>query len=303
MTRLTLRAGLRSMPLTDPLLNGDVDSGQLDIQPCGATPYTDTFRMMVRDLAYDIAEMPVATQLLAVDAGAPLTAMPIVLAGGGLPHGALLCLTDSDIDGADALRGKRIGIRAYAQTTGVWLRGVLQHEYGVEANELTWITTEDSHVLSFKDPKHVTRVGNADLVGMLRRREVDAIVASPHVVKGSTDLRGVIPDAQAVARAWAQREGVHGVNHVLSLQVAQVRKHPWMIEELADRFAAARDWAERHAQDGKRLPPFGDSANRRSVDLMLQYAHEQALTTRRYEYDELFLAWPQSASVAHTVVT
>jgi 4,5-dihydroxyphthalate decarboxylase len=87
MTHLTLRAGLRSMPLTDPLLNGHVDSGRLTLTPCGATPYTETFRQMARDLAYDIAEMPVATQLLAADAGAPLTAMPIVLAGGGLPHG------------------------------------------------------------------------------------------------------------------------------------------------------------------------------------------------------------------------
>lgn len=293
MTTLPLRAGLRSMPLTDPLLRGSVDSGRLAITACGATPYTDTFRRMARELAYDIAEMPVVTQLLLADTAAPVTAMPIVLAGGGLPHGSLLCLVDSEIDGASALRGKRIGIRGYAQTTGVWIRGVLQHEYGVAPEELKWLTTESSHVATFEDPANVTRGSGSDLIEMLRRREVDAIVASPHVVKGATDLRGVIPDAQAVAQAWAKREGVRGVNHILSVQTSLIQEHPWIVEELARRFTAAKDWAEKHAEDGKRFAAFGDEPNRHSVNLLLRYAHEQGMTTRRFEYDDLFVAWPK----------
>lgn len=294
MTHLTLRAGIRSMPLTDPLLDGRVGSDLIKLEACGATPYTDTFRRMARDLAYDIAEMPVATQLLLADAGAPLTAMPIVLAGGGLPHAALVCLTDSDIHGPASLRGKRIAIRAYAQTTGVWIRGVLQHEYDVAPAELTWATTEDSHVASFVDPANVQRVEDKDLVALLRRREVDAIVASPHVVKGATDLRPVIEDAATAAQAWAQREGVHGVNHVLSVQRALIERAPWAAGELARCFTAARDLAAHDAQDGKRFTPYGDTANRRSIDLMLRYAHEQQMTARRFEYDDLFIAWPQA---------
>ncbi|WP_321871597.1 substrate-binding domain-containing protein [Paraburkholderia tropica] len=294
MNQLNLRAGLRSMPLTDALLDGHVDCGRLTIVPCGATPYTDTFRRMARDLAYDIAEMPVATHLLLADAGAPLTAMPIVLAGGGLPHAALVCLADSDVTGSASLRGKRIAIRAYAQTTGVWIRGVLQHEYGVAPDELLWVTTEDSHVPSFVDPANVERVAEKDLVALLRRREVDAIVASPHVVKGATDLRTVIEDAAAVAQGWARREGVHGVNHVLSVQTALIERSPWVVDELANCFVAARAWAEKHAEEGKRFTPYGDVANRRSIDLMLRYAHEQRLTARRFEYDELFTKWPDT---------
>jgi 4,5-dihydroxyphthalate decarboxylase len=294
MTILNLRAGIRAVPLTEPLLDGRVDGGRIKLDPCGATPYTDTFRRMARELAYDIAEMPVATQLLLADAQAPLTAMPIVLAGGGLPHAALVCLQDSDIRGPSSLRGKRIAIRAYAQTTGVWIRGVLQHEYDVSPAELTWATTEGSHVASFVDPANVQRVDEKDLVALLRRREVDAIVASPHVVKGATDLRPVIEDAATVARAWAKREGVHGVNHVLSMQTALVERSPWVIDELARCFTAARDIAERDAEDGKRFTPYGDEANRRSIDLMLRYAYEQKMTARRFEYDDLFAAWPRA---------
>lgn len=296
MAVVTLRAGLRPMPLTDPLIRGDVDAGRLDLQLCGATPYTETFRLMARGLAYDIAEMPVATHLLAIDAGKPLAAMPIVLAGGGLPHAALLCLSDSDIDGPAALRGKRVGIRAYAQTTGVWIRGLLQHDYGIAPDEVKWLTTEDSHVLSFRDPEYVARVEDPDLLALLRRREVDAIIASPHVIKEAMDLRTVIPDAQKAAREWAAREQVQGVNHVLSVQRRQLEAHPWLGEELAHRFTAAREWAQRHNETGKPLPAFGDAANRHPVNLMLRYAHEQNLTSRLYDYDELFIAWPQSVT-------
>ncbi|SDR55469.1 4,5-dihydroxyphthalate decarboxylase [Paraburkholderia fungorum] len=296
MTLLNLRAGLRAVPLTEPLLDGRVHSGRLKIEPCGATPYTETFRRMARDLAYDIAEMPVATQLLLADAGAPLTAMPIVIAGGGLPHAALVCLKDSDIHGPASLRGKRIAIRAYAQTTGVWIRGVLQHEYDVAPAELTWVTTEDSHVASFVDPANVQRVDEKDLLVLLRRKEVDAIVASPHVVKGATDLRAVIEDAATVAQAWAQREGVHGVNHVLSVRTALIEQSPWVVDELARCFTEARELALRDVQDGKRFTPYGDKANRRSIDLMLRYAYEQQMTTKLFEYDDLFAAWPQTLS-------
>lgn len=294
MTRLNLRSGLRAMPLTEPLLDARVRSDRVTFEGCAATPYTDTFRRMARDVAYDIAEMPVATQLLLADAGAPLTAMPVVLAGGGLPHGSLLRLDDSAIDGPAALRGKRIGIRAYAQTTGVWIRGVLQHEYGVMPEELQWVTTEGSHVLSFVDPDNVRRTDEADLVALLRRNEVDAIIASPHVVKSAQDLRPVIADATRVAREWAEREGVHGVNHVLSIQTALVHAHPWVVGELAHAFVAAREIAQMEAEDGKRFVVFGDRNNRRSVDLMLRFAHEQRMTTRLFHYDDLFLPWPQA---------
>lgn len=296
MTRLTLRAGLRSMPLTAPILNGDVECQGITIEPKGATPYTDTFRLMARELAYDIAEMPVATQMLAVDAGVPLTAMPIVLAGGGLPHTSLLCLAHSDIAGPQDLRGRRLGIRAYAQTTAVWIRGLLQHEYDVSADAMTWVTTEDSHVASFVDPAHVQRVAQEDLVTMLRRGKVDAIVASPHVVKDATDLRHVISDARTVGGAWAEREGVYCVNHVLSLQSVLIERHPEVVEALARGFVDARAYAETQPENARGFAPFGDStANRRSVDLMLRYAYEQKLTTRRYRYDDLFLAWPNVA--------
>lgn len=292
MSRLILEAGLRSMPLTSALLDGEVLSERLQFEPKGVVPYTDTFRRMARNLAYDIAEMPVATQLLAADAGQPLVAMPIVLAGGAVPHGSLLCLRDADITGPADLKGRRVGIRAYAQTTAVWLRGVLHHEYGVAAHEMHWLATEDSHIPTFRDPSHVERIPEEDLLSLLRRGAVDAIIASPHVVKGATDIRTVIPDARATGQAWAQREGVHTVNHVLAVKVALRDAHPWVVDELARCFEAARTLAEARADNGSGFPPYGDTANRRSIELMLGYAHEQELTLRRYHYDDLFLPWP-----------
>ncbi len=294
MTRLVLRAGLRAMPLTDPLLNGAVVCEGFEIEPRGVVPYTETFRLMARELAYDIAEMPLATQLLAVDAGKPLTALPIVLAGGDLPHQTLICLENGRISGPADLHGKRVGIRAYAQTTGVWLRGILREDYGLDSDQVTWLVTENSHIESFRDPGNVQPAPVQDLFTLLRDGGVDAIITSLHTVKDTTGLRTVIPDAKRAGEVWRERTGLHSVNHVLSVQTALLTRVPGIADKLSRCFSAARNVAQQ-AQPARRFNPYGDAANRKSIERMLAYAHEQHLTRSLYSYDDLFLPWPDPA--------
>lgn len=289
---ITLTAGLRVIPPTEPLLNGRAPCDGLILKPQQREPYTETFRAMVRDLAFDVAEMPLVTQALAADAGRPLTAIPVILAGGAPHHASLLCLTSADFHSPADLVGRRIGVRSYAQTTGAWVRGILMHEYGVTPDAMNWVVTEDAHVETFRDPAFVSRTDRTDLLGMLRDGSIDALIASPQVVKNATDIRTVIADAPQVGQEWLQRSGITTINHVVSLRTALVDSTPSLAKRLQECFARARDIADaERAPDTRPFLPYGEVENRASIDLLLQFCHEQGLTRTRRRYGDLFLAW------------
>ena len=95
---------------------------------------------MVRGQLFDVSELAIVTFLQARAYGKPLVLLPVVLAA--RLESALLCRADSDIRGPHDLVGRRVGIRAYSQTTGVWLRGVLADAHGVRPHDMRWITLE-----------------------------------------------------------------------------------------------------------------------------------------------------------------
>src|SRR5215207_11162798 len=105
---------------------------------------------MVREQRFDVSEIAIATFLQAKAHGKPLVLLPVVLAA-RFQQSALLCRADRDIRGPGDLAGRRVGVRAYSQTTGVWLRGILADAYGVPPEEVRWITFEDAHVAEVRD--------------------------------------------------------------------------------------------------------------------------------------------------------
>ena len=112
---------------------------------------------MTRAMEFDLCEIALTTHAQARAYGKPITALPVVLLS-GLHHGALICRRDSPLRGPADLAGKRIGVRAWSQTTGVWVRGILRDEYGVAPDSMTWVTEEDAHVQEFVDPPFVQRI-------------------------------------------------------------------------------------------------------------------------------------------------
>ena len=243
-------------------------------------PVTRAFRRMTRAMEFDLCEMALTTHAQARAFGKPITALPVVLLR-GLHHGALICRRDSTLRGPADLVGKRIGVRAWSQTTGVWVRGVLRDEYGVAHDSMTWVTEEDAHVQEFVDPPFVQRMAaGQDLRAMLLSGEIDAAVAlagfDPAVV------RTVIPDADAAAAEWSRRTGVYPINHVVVVKDALLAAHPWLADELMRLFLASRKLADDTV-------PYGIDANRPAIELLMRYAAEQGLIPRPYRVDELFV--------------
>lgn len=211
---------------TQPLKDGTIPVDGADCRYLEAFPLPSAFARMVRHLAYDICELPLATYLQARDAGIPVTLLPMVLVG-STHHRALTRLPDSPELAPGDLVGRRVGVRAYGQTTGLWVRGWLQEEYGVKSHDITWVTTEDVHVAQYINPPNVTRSWSKRVVDLLHSGDVSAAVLGPKAVGGQgAGLVPLVADAESAGQAWIERHGTIPANHLLVVRDDVLRNAP-----------------------------------------------------------------------------
>lgn len=262
------------------------DSERVAFDFVEVTPITRAFRRMARDLEFDLCEMAAVTLAQAHAYHKPIAGLSAVVTR-GFHHSALICLRQSSLHGPQDLPGKRVGVRAYSQTTGVWVRGILKSDYDIDPASMTWVTEEDAHVAEYRDPPFVVRSPAArDLFAMLRAGEIDAVLTLQKADPGET--RTVIPDADAVAADWFRRTGIHPVNHVITVRREKLAEHPWLADELMRLFATAKAAARSPATSDEALP-YGLEANRTAIELLTRFAAEQGLIPRAYAADELFV--------------
>ena len=280
MTQILLRTALGKSPLVRALKEGAVGSDRVGFDFVEVEPVTRAFRRMTRTLEFDLCEIALTTHAQARAYGKPITALPAVLLR-GLHHGALICRRDSLLRGPRDLVGTRVGVRAWSQTTGVWVRGILQDEYGVAPDSMTWVTEEDAHVQEFADPPFVQRIApGQDLRAMLLSGEIDAAVALAGL--DAAQVRTVIPDAAGAAAEWSRRTGVYPINHVVVVKDPLLTEHPWLADELMRVFLQSKQLA------GDSVP-YGIEANRPAIELLMRYAAAQGLIPGAYRVEELFV--------------
>jgi 4,5-dihydroxyphthalate decarboxylase len=290
---VVLKAALADYPHVMALKDGSVRSDKVAFEWETVTPITRAFRRMVRTGDFDLCEIALTTLAQAEAYGKELTALPVVVMR-GFHHAALVCPIGSSLPGPEYLPGKRIGVRAYSQTTGVWLRGILRDFYGVNHRAITWVTEEDAHVQEYFDPPNVVRIEpGQDLKAMLLAGEIDAGIALAGL--DAALVRTVIWHADVASAEWYRRTGAYPVNHVVCIKSALLRQHPWLGEELMRLFTEAKAAAREPSAEAKFRPivgpdplPYGLEANRAGIELCLRYAAEQGLVPRAYTPEELF---------------
>ncbi len=275
------------------LKNGSVRSDEVTFAWETVTPITRAFRRMVRTGDFDLCEIALTTlaQAEAYDKG--LTGLPVVVMR-GFHHAALVCRANGPLRGPQDLAGKRIGVRAYSQTTGVWLRGILLDRYGVDHRSITWVTEEDAHLQEYHDPANVVRINQGQNLGaMLMSGEIDAGIALTGLDPAL--VRSVIPDTDRAAADWYRQTGAYPVNHVVCVKTALLEQHPSLGVELMRLFAAAKAAAREPSAEARFAPivgsdplPYGLEANRPGIELCLRYAAEQGLVPRVYTPEQLF---------------
>jgi 4,5-dihydroxyphthalate decarboxylase len=235
---ITLRTAFANYPHVRAIKDGSVASDRIRFDFEDVPVITRAFRRMVRTLDFDLCEIALTTLAQAHAFAKPVKALPIVVMR-GFHHAALVCPVGSSISGPADLRGKKIGVRAWSQTTGVWVRGILLDEYGVDHRDITWVTAEDAHVAEYADPPNVIRIGaGQDLPAMLAAGEIDAAIAVAGIDPSS--VRPVIADPMAAAAAWFARTGAYPVNHLLCVTTALVEAAPWLPGELMRSFVSAK---------------------------------------------------------------
>jgi 4,5-dihydroxyphthalate decarboxylase len=280
----TLKTAIGRTKYTEPLFAGTVSSSSLRLALEPFKAISRAFAPMVRELAFDVSELAIATFLQARAMNKPITLLPIVLAA-RFQEASLICLKSSPMRSEVDLRGKRMAVRAYSQTTGMWLRGILKERHGIEAGEMSWLTFEGAHVAECADPPFVERAsGDADMLARLRAGEVDAIIVGNEGAEGE-DLRSVFPDAQAAGEAFFARHGFVPVNHLLTLRRDIAETEPEVVAELIRLFGALKSSEKSGARDPR---PIGRAAIDPAIELAIRYSLEQGLITRKLTLDEVW---------------
>lgn len=246
-------------------------------------PVHNGFKAFIGAQRFEVSEIAIVTMLQAVAHERPVLFLPLT-ALGRHQHQTLISIHDLTVSD---LPGRTVGVRAWSQTTGVWVRGFLSQQYGVDLRSVHWRTYEAGHVPERADPSWVERaVEGASLAQDLVDGSVDFAVMGNDRPKDER-VRSVIPDAAKVAREWAQKVGYVPVNHVFAVRESAARELGGAICQMYDAIAERLEARKTEGAPGVPLEPYGFEALRPAVTAAAQYAWEQELLPRPVEYDEL----------------
>ena len=285
-----LRAAIGTYRHTAALKAGQVASTRLRLDFADLSPVNRAFAPMVRELRFDLCEMAIATFLQARAYGKALVLLPVTVAA-RFQESALLCRADSDISGPAGLAGRRVGVRAYSQTTGMWLRGILAENHGVTPEQVRWVTFEDAHVAEYRDPPWAERAPTGkELLGMLRAGELDAVIVG-NDVPDDPNLRAVFPDPAAASAAFWRKHRLVPVNHMVTIRRELAESHPDLVAELLRMFRDSKAAAPL-APAGRDPLLMGRAALRPAIGLALRYAIEQRLLPRHLDEEEVWEGLP-----------
>ena len=284
--KLKLFTLLGSYPNTTALKNGAVKSDLVEFDFADVKVSNTAFKPLVREAKFDLGELAIVTFLQARTYAKPYVLIPATVLGRGQHHTIAYNPQRGPLRPSD-LSGKRVGVRAYTQTTGAWVRGFLADDYGVDTASIRWVTFEDPHLAEYKDPDFVTRAPEGkNLTQMLLDGELDAAIVGDKLP--DERLKPLIVDADGVARQWAQTHGGVPVNHMMVVRQSIAQSRPDVVKEIYRVLHESRRAAL--PAEGGPLDPwrFGVEANRRSLEIIVDYSFRQKLIPRKFSVDELF---------------
>jgi len=294
--------------LTKPLKDGSIRNPELNLEYIQVDPIVAAMRRMVRGLEFDICEMAFTTYLCAKAYGKAITAIPVFLTR-NFHHWAIFYNVKSGITKPKDLEGRTVAVnRGYTVTTGLWARGILQTEYGVDLNKITWAPTDDEHVAEYKAPPNVDySYRGKPIADLLRSGQVAAAVGDVRV--NSPDIKPLIPDAPNAGFAYFRKTGVYPINHGLVIKDSVLKAQPGLAQKLFSAFQAAKKAYLAHLDAGDNLSPADENAialkqvvgdpfpfgisnrngpNRKAIETLVQFAADQQVIPKKYSVEELF---------------
>ncbi|HXV49807.1 MAG TPA: ABC transporter substrate-binding protein, partial [Candidatus Binatia bacterium] len=269
----------------------------------------EIFWRMMKYEEFDASELSMGAFLTAAAQGRrPFIAIP-VFPSRTFRHRCLFVNMASRIERPEDLRGKRMGVPEYSMTAAVWLRGLLQHEYGVLPKEIHWIQAGEEHPgrkdrVDFEMPASIrleTRPDNT-LNDMIDSGEIDAMM-SPRMpscfLNGSEKVQRLFPDYRRVEMDYFKKTGLFPIMHVIVIKRSIYEKAPWVAQTLYKAFCQSKEicmkelydtnilrvslpWTSAEYEDTCELMtadywPYGLDPNRVNLETLHSYLHEQGL--------------------------
>ncbi|MET7490061.1 hypothetical protein [Streptomyces sp. NPDC005538] len=280
-----LRTVLADHPHTAQLKSGEIRAEHVTLSFTDIAPVHRAFGPMVRQEAYDLSELAVVTALQAIAYGAPVVLLPAVVAA-RFQRGCLITHATRPVTPAQ-LAGAHVGVRAYTQTTGMWVRAHLAEDFGLAADDIHWITHDEPHVAQYTDPDFVERgSGGASLPDMLREGRIDAAILGNDLPRGEEFVR-VVPDADTRDEQWWQQHGYMPVNHMVVAGASVCRRDPRAVREAYGLLLRADAAVER--PDDRPYPTlFGFDRLREPIEHIVAACLEQGLLPRKLTPEEVF---------------
>src|SRR5258708_388083 len=282
---VAVRTLLGDYPVTLALKKGELSSPRVSFEFADVKTPSAAFKRVVRNLEFDCAELAIVTFLMAKASGKPLVLLPaVVLARFQHPH-LVYNIERGPLAPAD-LTGRRVGTRSYTVTTPTWLRRILD-DYGVDIDRVKWVTFEEPHVAEFRDPPSVERAPEGkELMAMLLAGEVDAAILP--AVPTDPRLRPLIPNPAMAAESWSRKNRALQINHMVVVKESLSKSEPEAVLEIYRLLAASKRAAKLPRPGEFDTHPFGLEANRRNLEVVIDYVYQQKMIPRRFSVDELF---------------
>ena len=275
---LRLRTLLGDHPGTLALKDGSLKSDLVAFDFAAYSPTNKGFKPMVREQAFDVAEMAIVTYLMAKSLGKPMVLLPSVVVARHQYAHAVYRADLGNLKPRD-LEGRRVGIRSFTTTTGAWLRGILANEHGVDLDAIDWVTFEDAHVAEYVDRTERAPAGK-QIVQMLLDGELDAVLGEKVEKPG---LKPLFQDVAAEEKSWFAKYGVLPINHMVVVSRDLADLHPEAVREVS---RLLRESAARAPVAA--VPQFSPDEMRRSLEMIIGYATQQRLIPRACAVEELF---------------
>ena len=321
---LRLSLGMASNPRTWPILDGTVKADGIDLVP-SIVHGSELFWRQLRFADFDVSEMSFSSLMMSMAHGDDRwTGLPVFTTRNFF-HTGMLVRKDSGIEKPEDLKGKRVGVPEYQQTAALWIRGALQHEFGVEPKDMTfWMERNPEHshgaATGFKAPEGVTinQIPLEKSIGsMMLSGELDATLlylVDPNLVDRSTadlwnhpDIKFLFPDRKAEGARYYKATGLYPINHGMVVRRSIVDQEPWVMLNLLTAFQNAAKVADQrrveqasyHAEAGLISPEaaealkqpmvtHGITANRKVLETATQYSFEQGLTPKLAKLEDIF---------------
>src|SRR5499433_2912099 len=207
-----LKTAVATYAHTKALKDGRVTAPGVKLEHVEVSPIVAAFRRMVRTLEFDVTEMAITTYLTARAHGKAFTALPVFVMR-QFHHSPIVYNVNSGVQSPKDLEGKKVGVRAYTVTTGVWTRGILASEYGVDLGKITWVVVDEEHVQEYQKPANVMERPGANLAEMVAKGELAAAIGAGQV--NSPDVKPLIANARDAEAAWYRTTGIYPINHTV----------------------------------------------------------------------------------------